>query len=73
MQAAESGKRDDSAAVDRGGPLSRRLFLQSEMSSILVVMADILGEQSFQMLFVDRNQVIEQNVPTTFDPPSGYG
>jgi hypothetical protein len=72
MQAAQSGKRDDSAAIRREDPLARRLFLQSEMSSILVVIADILREKLFQMLLIYWNHVIKQILATTFDPPFGY-
>ena len=59
MQAAESRECNDPALIGRRGSLARRLFLQSEMSSILVVIADILKEKSFQMLLIYWNHVIK--------------
>jgi hypothetical protein len=50
----------------------RCLFCQAEVSPILVVIVDILGQKSLQMLFIDRDRVIEQIATTAFDPPFGY-
>jgi hypothetical protein len=59
---------DDSASIRREDPLPLRLYLQSEMNSMLVAIADILGEKPFQILLFYRNHVIEPTLATIFDP-----
>ena len=38
------------------------------MRAVFVIVADIIGEQSFQMKFIQRNDVIQQVPSAVFDP-----
>jgi hypothetical protein len=62
MQPPESFMRKDTTGSCRANPSPRRFHLESKMSSVLVIVADIIREESLQMLPVDRNHVIEQIV-----------
>lgn len=54
----------------RGGthPASRRLLTESKMRSIIMVIGNVVGEQSFQMALIQRNHVVEQFAAATTDP-----
>ena len=41
---------------------------ESEMRAVLVVVANILREQSLQMAFVDRDDVVQQVTAAALDP-----
>ncbi len=43
-------------------------LLQREMRSVVVVVADVLAPQAFQILFVKHYYVVEQVTPTVTDP-----
>jgi hypothetical protein len=53
MQTAEPRKRDDLAPLSRWGSLTGRLFRQTEMGSVLVVVAGIFGNEALQVKFVE--------------------
>src|SRR4029077_14342697 len=72
MQAAEPGNRNDSVTIRQRHSIAGRPLGQTKVSSILVIIADILGEKPFQVPFVDRDHVIEQIAPATFNPALGY-
>lgn|GEM_PF-7034786 len=62
MQSAESWQGQDSA----GPPLVRifsasgeRFLFQSEVRPVIVVIANVLGHESFHMEFVQNNHMIE--------------
>ena len=44
-------------------------LLKSEMRAILMMVTNILREQSLQMAFTQRNNVVQQVSSATFDPP----
>jgi hypothetical protein len=68
MQTTESWERDDPTAIRRRTSLGWCLLRQAEVSSILVIVANIVREQSFQMAFVHRNNVVQQITAAAFDP-----
>ena len=45
---------------------------QPKMRAVFVIVADIFGEQTFQMAFVHRNHVIQQISSAAFDPTLRY-
>lgn len=46
---------------------SRRLLAQPEMSAVLVVIADVLAHQVFQMALVEDDHMVEQIAAATTD------
>ena len=50
-------------------PVARRFFCQAEMRPVLVIIADVITHQAFQMAFVDYDHMIEQFAPTASDEP----
>jgi hypothetical protein len=74
MQAAKSGfgyYHTTRADVYRRDPARRRLLLQREVRSVLVVVADILAHQSFQMSLVEHDHMVEQIPATVANPAFG--
>jgi len=74
MQAAEPWHGYDFAVrlgIRRRHPARRRFFFQREMSSVLVIVTDVLGHQPFQMAFVEHDHMVEQVSSTIPDPAFG--
>jgi hypothetical protein len=74
MQSAESRSRDDGrvwAPQRRARPAGGRLLVQSEMRAFVVVMGDVLFEQSPQMALVPHDDVVEQLAPNAPNPALG--
>jgi hypothetical protein len=62
MQATEPGHRDNFTAGFRTFSCltaCRSFFVQSEVSSVIVVIADVFVHQAFQMPFVEYDDMIE--------------
>jgi hypothetical protein len=55
----------------RSFPSLWRLFVQAEMGSILVIVADVFPHQPFEMMFIEDDHVVEQIVATGTDEPLG--
>jgi len=75
MQAAEPGHRYNSVintgildCFTTGG----RSLRQRKMSSVLVVVPDVLVHQAFQMAFVHNNYIVEQIPAAVADPSLGH-
>src|SRR6516165_8787849 len=68
MQPAETVQRKNAPKGSGANSAARRAFLKPQVRSIFVVVADIFGQQSFQMAFVDHDHVVEQVTPATFNP-----
>jgi hypothetical protein len=68
MQTAESRPPDHTATSQRTHSATGSLLVQAKVSSVFVVITDIIREQPFQMLLVGRNHMIEQVAPATLDP-----
>ena len=63
MEAAEPRKREHRATyfrVLRDLTASRSLLIQSEMRSVLVIVADVLVHQALEMRLVEHDHMIEQ-------------
>ena len=74
MQSTQSRHRDDLAigasSIFRLAA-GRRSLRQREMSSILVVIADVFSHEVFQMALVDDDRMVEQIPPTVANPSVG--
>jgi hypothetical protein len=68
MKPTEAGMRDDATGSERSGSGGGRFLAEPEMPPVLVIMADVLSQKSFQMLFVDCDHMIEQITAATLDP-----
>jgi len=69
LHTAEARLRNDSAPIDRANSASRSLLPQAEVSSVLLVVADIFGEQQSQVALVEGDDVVQQIAPATLHPP----
>jgi hypothetical protein len=72
VQPAEPVLRKDLNRGYRTNPAIRCPLLKSEMRAILMMVTNILREQSFQVAFVHRNDVIQQISSAVFDPTLRY-
>jgi hypothetical protein len=71
VQAAESGRGVNlvsKCSTDRGWPTRWRVFREPQVRSVFVVVAHILGHQSFQMPLVQDDDVVQQFPPATSHP-----
>jgi hypothetical protein len=68
MQPAESIMREDATGSYGASSPVWRSLPQSEMRAVLVVVADVFREQSLQMAFIKRDDVIQQIAPATLYP-----
>src|ERR1035438_5617050 len=50
---------------------SRRLLLQPEVGSVVVIIGNVLGEESLQMALIQRDHVVEQVAAAASDPTLG--
>jgi hypothetical protein len=48
-----------------------RFLVQSEVGAVIVIIADVLGEKSLQVVLVQSDDVVEEIPPTAFDPALG--
>jgi len=71
MQAAESRHRDDFApglkAIYRN-TTGRRSFCQRKMSPTLMVIADVLIHEAYQMAFIENDHMVEQIAEAVANP-----
>ncbi len=73
MHAAQPWGRDDLAVSSRGRPPARRVFGQTQMSSVLVVIPNVVPKQSPQVFLVESNDVIQQvSAATLHCPPQKF-
>ncbi len=68
MQPAESVMRQDATRGSGTTSTVRRSLSQSEMRAVAMVVADVFREQSLQMAFIERDDVVQQIAPAAFDP-----
>ena len=52
--------------------VSRRLLLQSNVSSVLMVINQILAPEASQVLFIQRNDMIQHLATAAADPALGH-
>ena len=60
VQPADSLLSKDPTQSYRTSPAVWRPLLKSEMRSVLMMVKNILGKQSLQMAFIQRNNVVQQ-------------
>src|SRR5467141_5004511 len=68
VQPAESLLRMDPTRSYGADPAFRCPFLKSEMRTVLMMVTNIRGEQSLQMAFIQRNNLVQQVSPTASHP-----
>lgn len=68
MQSTESRERNHQPSTRGAGSFLWSFFVQPEMRSVFVVVADVRRKQSFQVLLIDRNDVVQQIAATAFNP-----
>src|SRR5664279_4298330 len=71
MQPAHALLADHGTVVQRAYPASRRLLLQPEVGSVVVIIGNVLGEESLQMTLIQRDHVVEQVAAAASDPTLG--
>src|ERR1039457_2184566 len=71
MQPAHALLADHCTLFQRACPTSRRLLLQSEVRSVVVIIGNVLGEESLQMALIQRDHVVEQVAAAASDPTLG--
>ena len=52
VQAAEPWPRDDTTMSSRATPAARSVLAECQMGSVIVVVADVFGEEPFQMTLI---------------------
>ena len=71
MQSTQSGKGlnpTSSRRTQRRRPTFRRVLREPQMSSVLVLVADVLSHQTLQMPRIEDDDVIQQVSSATADP-----
>ena len=69
VQPSESLLSKDPTRSYGTNPAVRRPLLKSEMRSVLMMVTNILGKQSLQMAFIQRNNVVQQVSSAASYPP----
>src|ERR1017187_733357 len=71
MQPAHALLADHCALFQRACPASRRLLVQPEVGSVVVIIGNVLGEKALQMSLIQRDYVVEQVAAAASDPTLG--
>src|ERR1017187_127138 len=71
MQPAHALLANHCTVFQRACPASRRLLLQPEVGSVVVIIGNVLREQSLQMALIQRDHVVEQVAAGASDPTLG--
>src|ERR1039457_5577214 len=71
MQPAHALLTNHCTVFPRACPASRRLFIQPEVGSVVVIIGNVLGEESLQMSLIQRDHVVEQVAAAASDPALG--
>src|SRR5664280_3833177 len=71
MQPAHALLANHRPLFQRAYPASRRLLLQPEVGSVVVIIGNVLGEESLQMALIQRDHVVEQVAAAASDPTLG--
>src|SRR6266481_440120 len=69
VQPAESFLRKDPTRSCGTNPAVRCPLVKSEMRAVLMMVTNILAEQSLQMAFIQRNHVVQQVSSAASHPP----
>src|ERR1039457_5583129 len=68
MQPAHALLADHGTVFLRACPASRRLFIQPEVGSVVVIIGNVLGEEALQMALIQGDHVVEQVAAAASDP-----
>src|ERR1039458_8812197 len=71
MQPAHALLANHCTVFQRACPASRRLLLQPEVGSVVVIIGNVLGEESLQMALIQGDHVVEQVAAAASDPTLG--
>src|ERR1035437_6264775 len=71
MQPAQAPLANHCTVFQRAYPTSRRLLVQPEVRSVVVIIGNVLGEESLQMALIHRDHVVEQVTAAASDPTLG--
>src|SRR5215472_872729 len=72
VQLAESFRNKDGTRSRRSRSVVRRSLSKPQVCRIFVVVADVIRQQPLQVLFIERDHVVQQITPATLDPALGY-
>jgi len=71
MQPAHAPLANHCTVFQRACPASRRLLVQPEVGSVVVIVGNVLGDESLQMALIPRDYVVEQVAAAASDPTLG--
>src|ERR1035441_8767593 len=71
MQPAHALLANHGTLFQRACPTSRGLLVQPEVRSVVVIIGNVLGEESLQMALIQRDHVVEQVAAAASDPKLG--
>src|SRR5664279_4010868 len=71
MQPAHALLANHCTVFQRAYPASRRLFIQPEVGSVVVIIGNVLREESLQMALIQGDYVVEQVAAAASDPTFG--
>src|ERR1022692_4055693 len=71
MQPAHALLANHCTLFQRAYPASRRLLVQPEVGSVVVIVGNVLGDESLQMALMQRDYVVEQVATAASDPTLG--
>src|ERR1019366_5313539 len=68
MQPAHALLANHCTLFQRACPASRSLLVQPQVRSVVVIIGNVLGEESLQMTLIQRDYVVEQVAAAASDP-----
>src|ERR1039457_782796 len=71
MQPAHAPLANHCTVFQRACPASRRLLVQTEVGSVVVIIGNVLRQKSLQMALIQRDYVVEQVAAAASDPTLG--
>src|ERR1039458_8935291 len=71
MQPAHAPLVNHCTVFQRACPTSRRLLIQPEVGSVVVIVGNVLGDESLQMALIQRDYVVQQVAAAASDPTFG--
>src|ERR1017187_5870852 len=71
MQPAHAPLANHCTLFPRACPTSRRLLIQPEVGSVVVIIGNVLRQKSLQMALIQRDHVVEQVAAADSDPTLG--
>jgi len=72
VQPAESFSNKDGTRSRRRRSVVWRSLPKPQVRPVFVVVADVFGQEPLQMLFIERDHVVQQIAPATLDPALRY-